>query len=341
MARGVNPTQLEVTLTSAIHRSRCSGALERFLASAVWMSTHWSWEKASARTIDALLARFVQSLFDSGSPFYVGKYAVLGAQKARPELKFKLTRAWNALKSWNAKLDASHRLPIPESVVWVMAACALEEGIRGGPEAVHWLSFAVLCQVGFACLLRTGELLGLRAKDIRITATASGEPCAILALPRPKNRAFMGRNQFVVLRCPYRIRWLRWLVEGLPPSCRLWPSDARKFAAYFSSTLGHLQLSDLRLTPGSLRPGGATQLFVDGMEVHRLLFVGRWKSVQSLQCYIQEAMAQSVWESVPCHVQSLLSAQVQAARALLVRAPLVPWTTFGSRSRQWKAWRQL
>eukprot|EP00973_Karenia_brevis_P038334 5284605-Karenia_brevis.AAC.1 len=47
----------------------------------------------------------------------------------------------------------------------------------------------------------------------------------------------------------------------------------------------------LQLTPGSLRAGHTTQLFLQGWTPQQLMYVGRWVSHASLTSYIQEAMS--------------------------------------------------
>ena len=82
---------------------------------------------------------------------------------------------------------------------------------------------------------------------------------------------------------------MRWLLEGLPPGVKVWPSTLQSFRAMFRTVLEKARLT-LPLTPGSLRAGGATWLVTSGTEIARIRFLGRWKSDTGLAAYIQEAV---------------------------------------------------
>ncbi len=55
--------------------------------------------------------------------------------------------------------------------------------------------------------------------------------------------------------------------------------------------LNSLGLSDLSLTLGGFRPGGASHLFQESRNVPAIQFLGRWKQPGSLTHYLQEAMS--------------------------------------------------
>ena len=57
---------------------------------------------------------------------------------------------------------------------------------------------AILIRVGFFGLLRIGELLKLRARDVCFTDALEGDQ-AILALERPKNGRFLAWSQHAIL----------------------------------------------------------------------------------------------------------------------------------------------
>ena len=52
-----------------------------------------------------------------------------------------------------------------------------------------------------------------------------------------------------------------------------------------------LELSSSGFTPGGLRAGGTTFLFISGVEVARIRIMGRWKVMETLDHYVQEATA--------------------------------------------------
>ncbi len=105
------------------------------------------------------------------------------------------------------------------------------------------------------------------------------------------------------------------------------------FPAAFQAGVDALGLSSLRLTPSSLRAGGATYLFAQGLELGRLKFRGRWASLTTLEHYVQEASASLVLLSLPPDQVCRLEA-IARAGSKFEEPPTVPWTALFSRARQ-------
>ena len=132
---------------------------------------------------------------------------------------------------------------------------------------------------------------------------------------------------------PTTSRVVAWLLHDLHPSLKLYPSSAASFARSLQALLAELGIDKLGLTPASLRAGRATELFMQGEPVDRIRFLGRWKSAQTLEHYIQEAAAFSVVLRLsPSSVVMLenLSSHVH----VLSNPPAAPWSVFFSRKRQ-------
>jgi hypothetical protein len=143
----------------------------------------------------------------------------------------------------------------------------------------------------------------------------------------------MGRIQTAVVHHPVVVRWLAWLTAGMGPDTLLQPGGVAGFSRMFKEALGWCGLASTHLSPGSLRPGGATSMFVAGVELARLRILGRWKNPATLDYYVQEAAAY--------RVNAQLSAQ-QAARVestlingrVFRKVPPQPWSHFFSRDGQ-------
>ncbi len=71
--------------------------------------------------------------------------------------------------------------------------------------------------------------------------------------------------------------------------CRLLPGGTSAFRRLFSLTIKALGLESLRLTPASLRAGGATSRFATGMQLGQLKWWGRWAGLHALEHYVQES----------------------------------------------------
>lgn len=81
----------------------------------------------------------------------------------------------------------------------------------------------------------------------------------------------------------------------------------------FHSACRDLRIADLKLSPASLRAGGATRLLDDRHEVSRIRFQGRWTNLRSLEHYLQVARAQQITLSLSLSV-------IERIKMLLMRA---------------------
>ena len=166
-------------------------------------------------------------------------------------------------------------------------------------EARRWLTLAVMVLTGFYGLLRPGELLNLRASDVVPPNSMSlGSAFSVVRIARPKNARQMGIQQYVEIRHPDAANWLAWLKSERQPEAALWNSTPHRFRSMFKSVCRSLNIESLRLSPASLRAGGATWLVDQGIEVSRVRFLGRWAHMRSLEHYLQIARAQQITLSI-------------------------------------------
>jgi hypothetical protein len=94
--------------------------------------------------------------------------------------------------------------------------------------------------------------------------------------------------------------------------------------------------------PASVRPGRVTDLFLNGAEVPRLRFCGRWTNLATLEHYIQESAAALATAHIPKAAQQTMS-NILAQVSLFKAPPAAHWTVFYSRDRQQKSaeqWRR-
>ena len=111
----------------------------------------------------------------------------------------------------------------------------------------------------------------------------------------------MGRTQFSCLRDRDTVRYLRWLLEHVQQG-KIWRGDGHKFRQFFARMLDRMNLGGINLKPASLRPGGTTWLFLEGMPVHTIQFHGRWRNAVTMQTYVQECTATLAMSSLPSAV---------------------------------------
>ena len=247
---------------------------------------------------DAELAQYVMcrhaELGDPGRSLV--KHALLGAQHLSPKLKGRLHTAWAYMRVWEEKRKTSLRPPLPMPLWCFMLGLARAHAKTATSAKLSrkWNIFALLVEIGWLCLLRPGELLKLQWNDFSLPGSFTlGQQHAAVRIISPKNRRQFGAQQFVILKNPSTIYWIRalWSVK---PDDALWSHTPQQFAKCFRQICLELGLEHCHFTPGSLRPGGATHLYGKGMSVSTLRFVGRWTAEKSLEHYIQQAMATQI-----------------------------------------------
>ena len=266
-------------------------------------------EGSSHRKLDRFLANFVQHIYDSGGTKVLAKLALLSAQRKCVAFG-RLPIAWRCLSTWHLEDPPRHRAPLPRSILEAMVLVARAWALGcTGQAAYTWWSVAVALLLGFVTLLRPGELLGLTKDRVILPAQLVGtatEP-AVVVLVNPKNKRFMGATQFALVEELSAIRWLAWWTDRLGPHAKLFWLSRNELAECMRQLLRFLGCEALRFTPGSLRAGGATAHYMLYRDLGRLQYHGRWRSPQTLACYLQEAVAAAAWSTVPPAARVLIA----------------------------------
>lgn len=310
-----------------------------------------SWLVTSARpvripemhsfAVDQLLCDFVNHAEQAGFPFWLAKHALLDVQTKHRHLRHCLPRAWDRLRSWAGQRAWWTRVPISEELLRYVFAVALSWGLEAREQFAYLICLAVLMRVACYALLRPGELVALRVLDIRLPSPLEQTQVALLAIAKPKTRHHHGRGQFATWKDPTTVAWLRWLIDGLPRAARLWPSGAGRFRSVFNDIIIRAGVQHLKLTPASLRAGGATSLVLQGLDMGRIMFLGRWMSEKTFASYIQEAGAQLAWLELTPEQRDRIRSAVFASRAAWLSSPKVPWHLLSSRERQLQGLRTM
>ena len=293
------------------------------------------WESPAA-TVDGRLKAFVNFAFRQKAPFYVARAAVLASQLRLPHLRFQLQGTWHALAGWSQTLEWRPRVLFPRVVVEVMFLTGVNLGMEAssGVQSRRWVSTGALLLLGFFALLRPGEFIRLRVRDLAFGTDPSGNNTMIVAIAAPKTRKVVGagRNQAVLVNENNVVLWWRYLVIGLGPEVPLWSGSPQLFRQYFDRLLKVCGLARSGFTPASCRAGGATDMFMAGVSMEILAFKGRWLALASLRSYLQEAAAQLVWSQLPQAVQARCRHTVTTFATVLASPP----SSFACWPGQWK-----
>jgi len=308
---------------SDIHRHRMTRCYCDFTA---WLAeTGQTLNIRDPLLVDAQLATYIQICKDADGAHWKCKFAVLGVQWHHRHLRGFLPRSWDSVRSWHLSRPVGGRVPMPELVLHALC-CRMISRAFSMPE---WTFLLFLLQwmlrLGHEGMLRPIELYSLRWRSVYLPrASEQGRPL-ILAIASPKNRGHLGRVQFRLVRSSASIARGRWFKAGSQPDSYVWPASARLFRTLFDMAVRGLKITDLRLTPGSLRPGGATTRFHAGDPVANIKFEGGWRSERSLGSYIQEGLAAFVWRALSDEVAQELERLVAQCTVLFAAPPPVPW----------------
>lgn len=334
---GIVEVGLEKTRTSKAYRAKLEVALAQLLlwvATTSWAAIDWM---SDATKCNQVLCEYVEKLHRGSGKLVSARNAILSVQAVRRELRGKLGRCWDCIKAWQLETPLKSRVPMPEDLVRAFFAFAIAEGLAATKdrEVLTHFAFALLIRVGFECLLRPGELLKLKVKDLRLPRSRYEPPVCVVTLRDAKNKSSLGRFQFAMITDPSLVSWLAWFTADCPGELHLWPGSSGKFSRHFNRVLLRLGLGRLPLTPGCLRPGGATRLFLAGKTISSLKYAGRWRAETSLEVYVQEAM---------CHLASteMSDAEFEGVQQLLQVSlkqwsgpPSGAWSSLFSRGAQW------
>jgi len=227
-------------------------------------------EEADWLVADILIDRFEAS---DCSRAGIGLAGLTLAALSRTRPRWRLKTSWKALDVWRTAVPPVQAPAAPRAYA-LGAACWLVAAGQPGVAAVVLACFAGLLRVGEAlCLSRdriydTGSalifVLGQTKRGIEQKVTITGaETVAFLREYLRRFPAADSRNRFADVSYP---RVCRWMLKA---------AVALGFPA------------ETRFTPHSLRRGGATQLFINGVEVETIMVLGRWAQLRSCREYLR------------------------------------------------------
>ena len=290
------------------------------------------------RKMSEMLARHLQYLFEGNYGVSAGRQALLAVQLRFRHLRGQLTLAWDSVRSWEHIAPIQMRVPMPWLVLDAMFCYALLRGFEAqGTLRRDFISFAVCLGLAFDALLRPGEVAILTPQrvalpDSRLHGLVKS---GLVTITNGKNRRTFGRIQIAAIHEVRVIEWLQWLTTGMEPEARLLPGGTQKFSKMFHLVAGELGLSNMKLSPASLRAGGATHKFTTGqLDLGQLKFRGIWTVMSTLEHYVQECSATLVMLRLGEDCLTSLERIVQFGAKKFKHPPAFPWSEFFDRARQ-------
>ena len=190
-------------------------------------------------------------------------------------------QAWETVSKWELLEPVQHRPPLPEPILHAMACLGLSWG---------WFWWTAILLAAFYSISRVGELLRAVRSDVLTPADLLDDDEKIyIRISEPKTRKRGARTQHVTVDSELCLKFVAWVWGKLNRQDLLYSGSAGAFRSRWNATLRHLGISNVhRLTPGSLRAGGAVAAHRLGMHISDLMWRMRLQHVQTLSHYLQE-----------------------------------------------------
>lgn len=327
MAGELRRRNLQRTRLSAKYAKRLNAGLRWFQEWLVRRHIAVNVFTRSAKIADRLCVKFIQWAYGSHCYFHRVRDVVLGIQTRWRSLRHRLPRAWDSLASWWAELPVRSRIPIPVSLRDVVFFSAVLEAVlqQGMATAVRLLTSTAMWILGEDALLRPSELLSLQSSDI-ILPMVQSSPMAVV-IREPNTPMTAGRVQHALAQCPRVIAWTTCPNGGRGTGVPLWPyciQQARHMSKKISVDMG---VDSIGFYLSSLRAGGATRLYLRGLDLSRIRFRGRWLNEGSVAIYIQEAVCALSLTVLPLSHREYLQSLIAEAHftATPPSRPLALW----------------
>eukprot|EP00435_Cladocopium_sp_Y103_P012901 s836_g3.t1 len=147
--------------------------------------------------LDSLLCDYLEHLWATGEGRALASDTLAALQDTSPKIRGSIPGAWRLLRTWHVHEIPSRAPPLPERVLKTLAGYFI---FKQEPA----MALSVL--LGFYAMLRTGELLGVRSKDVTIDDQGRS---AVISLGLTKGGKRTGAAESVTVTVAEVIRRLR------------------------------------------------------------------------------------------------------------------------------------
>ena len=270
--------RLKDVVVTPVTLNRYKVAMVRLFTWMTWFSVSFP---SSAIEADEMGSEYIEYLWESGDPIQYGNDVISALQHYFVFLKRQMNGSWRLLKAWQRHELPARAPPFPPNVVLGMIGVSL---------ASNAWDVAVLLGIGFLAFMRTGELFGLKKKDIKIAGQK-----IIISLMDTKTSIRKKAYEVVVIESAFLASILQIFLAPLQPHdllLRRSPANAR---ALFKSLLKFLNLESFEFQWYSLRRGGAAWAFQQHGIMEKILQMGRWESTKTARVYVNDSLASSVF----------------------------------------------
>lgn len=253
----------------------------------------------SMRQLDYHLSNYMVDIWLEGKGKSEASCTLYGLDMFMPGTRSKLPMSHRSLRGFNRLQPSTPYPPMP----WT-AACAIAVWLAANNKK-QGLAMAIGIILSFDCYLRTGELLNLVSDDIAYNDPRLGMPDdgrVHIHLRTTKTGAHKGVE---VHDHDVKILLLLLLAHHQHKSgVRLFAWHRSTHLRWFHQACAALQLSS-DYVHHSLRHGGATRDYLNGMRIEDVMVRGRWAASKSAVHYIQQGRQLMMLQSMPPLVDQL------------------------------------
>ena len=268
-----------------------------------WMAREGLSMPNSFEELDFVAGEYVNCFYVDDYPLGWITDFISGMKRLFPRCKRKLETATSYMRNWQKATVRVRALPLSADLVCGMAAVAFR---KQQPE----LGLALV--LGFAGLLRAGEIVNLRLQDVTILRPG----LAVLAFADSKGAQRKGQPESVFSTDAKLVEALRRRKDSEADEAYVYSGSYRDLGSSIRTLASFFGLAHPNLTPHCLRRGGATWHFTRHLSYDSTQRHGRWVHARTAQCYIDEAMAEMGSASLPQHGRRRLEAAVHVLPSL-------------------------
>lgn len=236
----------------------------------------------SAQELDEAFAAFGNGLYQNNprrGQRQIFVNAIMGAELFNPHLKGSLLRARAVYAGWDKIQPRVSPPPVPEALLAVIVLDLKDQGLHEEALAI-FLTFYALLRIGEICRLCWDDVL--LPGDCRLPDTGDRGSGGVLI-----RIAKTGVRQFVPLANAVLLTFLCVAKPRHRPRESVVPASPKELRSVFASALERLGCDEVGYVFHSLRHGGATSLYMHGVEMSTIQEIGRWKQNKTCSSYVQ------------------------------------------------------
>lgn len=236
-----------------------------------------------------LLKSYIEFLWEEGDTKTFASYALASLQFHRPQLKGQLGESWRLLSLWGKLEQPRRATPLTPEMLFAFCGVLLNWG---------WRRLALLAIIGFCGFLRTGELFLLRRRHV-VLPKQPGQAAVLFLEDTKTAQRNMLQWEKVLISEQVGIKALTELCRAREATAQLADTSPQKFRDLWKQVVAHLGLSEFNYIPYSLRRGGATSAYRNGMTLDQLVEKGRWKHIATARLYLDQGLQEYASLVVP------------------------------------------